>query len=159
MSAEPKRQFNFIFSKLVEKSDDLVGLLAYGIYKQEKIHFIERFKTENNDRNPTEEDLKLFHDLSNDRIDQYRQLALNDLAEIQNEVLSERVHDIRIEFERRLKDDLAQAKTSWWAAITQSFLGSVVFTFFLGFLLIILLGAKYGLNRVLEEGVKMLTGT
>lgn len=29
-----ERQFNFIYTKLVQADEDLVGLIAYGIYKK-----------------------------------------------------------------------------------------------------------------------------
>ena len=37
---ENTKKYNFIYSKLVESEDDLVGLVAYGVYKQHKISFI-----------------------------------------------------------------------------------------------------------------------
>lgn len=38
-----ERNYNYIFSKLVNAEDDVVGLLAYAIYKQQKIEYIEDF--------------------------------------------------------------------------------------------------------------------
>lgn len=39
-----RKQFSFIYSKLVSANDDFVGLIAYGIYKKHKIEFIENIK-------------------------------------------------------------------------------------------------------------------
>ena len=39
-----EKQYNFIYSKLITGKDDVVGMLAYSIYKQHKIEFIEDFK-------------------------------------------------------------------------------------------------------------------
>ena len=41
------RKYNFIYSKLVDDKDDIVGHIAYSLYKNEKIEFIEAFKKEN----------------------------------------------------------------------------------------------------------------
>ncbi|RZL65971.1 MAG: hypothetical protein EOP81_02355 [Variovorax sp.] len=35
------------YSQLVQEHDDLVGLVAYSLYKQQKIDFLERHRTEN----------------------------------------------------------------------------------------------------------------
>jgi len=72
----PERQYNFIFSKLVEKDDDMLGLLAYGLYKQQKIEYIAQFKKEHG-RGPSHEELATFHDLTSSptQIENYKQLA------------------------------------------------------------------------------------
>ena len=36
---------NFIYSKLVRDDDDIIGMVAYGIYKKHKIEFIESIKS------------------------------------------------------------------------------------------------------------------
>ncbi len=40
------RQYNYIYKKLVNSEDDLIGLIAYGIYKKHKIEFIEQIQEE-----------------------------------------------------------------------------------------------------------------
>lgn len=42
---------NFIYSKLVRDDDDIIGMVAYGIYKKHKIEFIESIKS-THDREP-----------------------------------------------------------------------------------------------------------
>ena len=54
------RQYNFIYSKLVESETDIIGHIAYSLYKTDKIDFINNFK-ENNAKDPEEEDFNLFH--------------------------------------------------------------------------------------------------
>ena len=39
-----ERSYNFIYEQLVKSEDDLVGLVAYAIYKKHKIEFITRMK-------------------------------------------------------------------------------------------------------------------
>lgn len=39
-----QRNYNFIYSKLVESENDLIGHIAYSLYKQQKIQHIEDFK-------------------------------------------------------------------------------------------------------------------
>lgn len=54
------RKYNFIYSNLVENNNDIVGHIAYSLYKMDKIAFIERFKDQNNGREPEEKDIEAF---------------------------------------------------------------------------------------------------
>ena len=60
----------------MDKDGDIVGLLAYGIYKQQKIEHIANFKTENG-RGPTDEELASFHTFSSSltQVQHYKELA------------------------------------------------------------------------------------
>ena len=53
------RQYNYIYKKLVNSEDDLIGLIAYGIYKKHKIEFIEQIQEEYK-REPTDEECSSF---------------------------------------------------------------------------------------------------
>ena len=50
------REYNFIYTELVKGKDDILGHIAYSLYKAEKIEFIESFKKGNN-REPNENEL------------------------------------------------------------------------------------------------------
>lgn len=52
-------KYNFIYKELVSADDDLVGLIAYGIYKKHKIEFITKIKREQG-REPSDEECKSF---------------------------------------------------------------------------------------------------
>ena len=52
------RKYNYIFKKLVDDETDLIGLVAYGLYKNNKIEYLEKFKDKNG-REPTEDELEL----------------------------------------------------------------------------------------------------
>lgn len=155
--SDTQRQYNFIFASLVNEPDELVGLIAYGIYKKEKIGYIEEF-TKRHERGPTDTELNEFHCMSVARIDQYRGLAEARLAELLDELIADQTEIIQRDFESRYKQDLAKAKTSWSASIIQSFLGSVLFTFFIGFVVVIIIGWRDGISTLVKEAVKLLSG-
>jgi hypothetical protein len=56
-----ERKFSFMYSELVSSPEDMVGHIAYSLYKSNKIKFIEQFKAENGDKTPEESDLEAFH--------------------------------------------------------------------------------------------------
>lgn len=51
------RKYSYIYSKLVSSSSDVIGLLAYALYKQTKIDAIDTFKKKNY-REPNETEIE-----------------------------------------------------------------------------------------------------
>ena len=75
-------KYNFIYKELVSADDDLVGLIAYGIYKKHKIEFITKIKREQG-REPSDEECKSFFAASttDSQLRNYRSQAETMLSE------------------------------------------------------------------------------
>ena len=56
-----ERKFSQIFSQIVEDENDMIGHIAYSIYKANKVEYIKSFSDQNNGNIPTEDDLEKFH--------------------------------------------------------------------------------------------------
>ncbi len=39
-----KGEYNFIYTTLVKDERDIIGIIAYGLYKRQKIEFIKNFE-------------------------------------------------------------------------------------------------------------------
>lgn len=89
------RNYNFIYSHLVENKEDILGHIAYSLYKAEKVEFIEGFKKENN-REPREEELKPFHraSCSAGSLERFRQMAFNILQDFTSETLHRAIENV-----------------------------------------------------------------
>lgn len=110
----PARQYNFIYTQLVgEEPADLtqpqnvLGLLAYGIYKQEKIKHIKSFK-ERNGREPEEEELNSFHLDSADRLSQYTALASHQLETFVDTIFKSNISEYQAAAKRGEKEALQE---------------------------------------------------
>jgi len=57
-----RRNYDSIYSKLVEKDADLTGHVAYSLYKRDKIEYIEKQKELG--KTPTDADLVPFNEFS-----------------------------------------------------------------------------------------------
>ncbi|MCX7207052.1 MAG: hypothetical protein NT086_13935 [Proteobacteria bacterium] len=55
-----QNQYSWVYKELVQGPDDVVGALAYVLYKQQKIAFLEEINTDLN-REPSEDELRSFH--------------------------------------------------------------------------------------------------
>lgn len=132
------RNYNFIYEKLVTNEQDVVGHVAYALYKSSKIEYIEKYKQEHNGQTPSESDLKPFHDISctQSSIDRYRTKALEITGNFLDITLSESIkqieHDLMTDQEQRLKGIIEPMKpaSKWrrfWSGVFQSVLGAFFF--------------------------------
>lgn len=114
------------FTKLVTDDKDFVGMVAYTIYKNEKLDWIEQFKTQNSGVEPTEEQLKQFN-LTTDsdlRIQQYRQMA-----ELRvNDFIGATIIDELTQYQSRIRDDaiIKAAKKGFWQGIGENVLAGII---------------------------------
>lgn len=68
--------YNWIYRELVESEDDLIGAIAYSLYKRHKIEYIQQCEQETGDM-PTSEQMAEFHRISSSQtsLDHYRHQA------------------------------------------------------------------------------------
>lgn len=130
-----ERKYNFIYRELVNGKDDMVGHVAYSLYKANKIQFIEDFKKKHNEQDPTDYDFEKFHEMSclPDSIENYKRSAVDLLKSFLNESLSEAVNQIEIDSMKRhrkmLEDivsDMKPKRSSWWKNLGLSILSTFI---------------------------------
>ena len=70
--------YNFIYSQLVSDKDDIIGSIAYALYKKQKIEWIKDFANKKG-REPTKRDMESFHTMTNgdESLSHYREVAGN----------------------------------------------------------------------------------
>jgi hypothetical protein len=104
------RKYNFIYKKLVESEDDLVGLVAYGIYKQHKIAFINDFK-ENNKREPNDSEFEVFFLVSTtlDQLRKYRDQAETLVSELVSNTILEEIQSFENDMLNKYEEKIEKA--------------------------------------------------
>ena len=98
-----ENQYNYIYEKLVTSEDDVLGLIAYGMYKQHKIEFISKIKEDNN-REPTQYEYNSFFAAST------TESQLNNYRNQAEALLSETVANIA-------NEELGHFRTKWFVII------------------------------------------
>ncbi len=90
------RKYNYIYSRLVEGKGDIIGHIAYALYKDEKVEYISRFKKEHDGKEPDEDDLKPFNDISSSEssINKYKYIASGILQSFLENTLEETKYQI-----------------------------------------------------------------
>ena len=132
------RNYNYIYKQLVSDENDVVGHVAYALYKSSKIEYIEKFKQEHGGNQPSEADLKPFHDISctASSIDRYKTKAVEITSSFLDVTLSETVKQIEQDYvanqDRHLESIIdplkpMDKKKQFWRGVWQSVLGAFFF--------------------------------
>lgn len=138
------REYNFIYSKIVRDDNDFIGKIAYSIYKEDKIQYINSF-LEKNQKNPDQHELKSFHEISSteNSIDRYRLQAENLLQEFLDNTLSEALNEASEEIKSNqillIRDEVSKLKPAgFWFGVLQNALATIVLTGFLALIVLII---------------------
>lgn len=91
------RKFSFLYTEIVEDENDMIGHIAYSLYKTSKIEFIKNFKKNNDERLPTEQELETFHLVSSTNIPAFRIHAEQVLSNFTDITLRESIEEIEIQ--------------------------------------------------------------
>lgn len=145
-------QYNFIYRKLVTDKNDVLGIIAYSIYKRQKIEFIKNFETQNN-RPPDDNDLRHFINISNSdsQLELYKNQALELTQNFLNETIAEDIAKRELEFDSRVKAELSKVKNSFISGVLQSLVGSIFFVIFVGLLVFFSWSYKQGFEQAIES--------
>lgn len=135
------RNYNYIYSKIVEDDNDLVGHIAYSLYKKSKIEYIEKQKQDG--KTPTDTDLIPFNDFSSSdgSIDSYKIKAELLVQNFIDNVLSEEFANYKNQAIQQqaeiLKGIIKPLRTSFWMDVLTGIVASFLFTLILAILFFI----------------------
>lgn len=102
------RRYNFIYKQLVKNESDILGNIAYSLYKADKIKFIEDFKAKNGGKEPTEADFQPFHNTCcmDANIKRYKMQSINILKGFLDDTLSATIKQVEKDLENDYKKEL-----------------------------------------------------
>ncbi|CAL8968545.1 hypothetical protein RHODGE_RHODGE_04595 [Rhodoplanes serenus] len=111
MSGPDRKSYNTVYERLVQRDDDLVGLIAYALYKQHKRDWLVEHR-ERQGRDPNDDELKAY--LTAQQLDRmiqmYRERAETVLNEFGDQILQEATPEIqRAAISAEIATSLA-----WW---------------------------------------------
>ena len=151
-----QHSYSGVYSLLVHGEDDLVGQIAYAIYKQHKIEKITRFSTTNK-RPPRDEELSSFMENaeSENQLRFYNDRAVNILKDFLEKSLADTVDEIdaqlKAEYDGKLDKLLADLQPKGFMyGVWQGVIASSIF-FALGILLLFSTGGWVRISQALMQ--------
>ncbi len=145
-------RYNFIFNALVDDEDDILGQLAYSVYKRQKIEYIQAFR-DRNDVEPEDSDLIAFHDISNSssQLEAYRIQATRLAADFLESSFGAESEELADYYATKARNEICSAKLGFWKGVSQSLIGSGLFTLLIGCLVFFAWSLKQGPRQVKEQ--------
>lgn len=138
------REYNFIYAEIAKDENDFIGKIAYSIYKEDKISYIDKF-IEDNSRNPTEEELKGFHRISSSQssVERYRLQAESLLQQFLNNTLNEAINEATEEIKSNhillIRDEVSKIKPAgFWTGVGQNVVATIVLTGIFALILLVI---------------------
>lgn len=152
------RHYNFIYEKLVSNDGDMVGRIAYSLYKREKIAFVKQYKEKNGGKDPTVKDFDNFHETCHnpERLRMYRKEALAMLQDFIGESFEESSKQILADFSKEQDEHIAKVikpllpekqkmRYVYFHGVMQSMIGSIVLPVIVG---IVLFACRHSINEI-----------
>lgn len=127
-----EKQYNYIYRHLVSSPEDLIGLLAYSIYKQHKIEFIEDFKKKKGCA-PTDADIEGFimSSVTPSQLEKYKESANTILSETVADAVQDEMERMSFDFQNAIEPVVKKHSSSWFKTVLLNVLGSFVFSIIL----------------------------
>ena len=127
-----EKQYNFIYSKLVSSEDDVMGLLAYSIYKRHKIEFIEDFKKKKGTA-PTDSDIESFimSSVTESQLAKYKESAAAILGENVASAVRDELNNINFDFQKSVEPVVKKHTYSAGKTIFLNVIASFIFSLIL----------------------------
>lgn len=149
MAEERKRdRYSFIYNDLVENEQDFVGLVAYSIYKKEKIQHIQSLE-KNWRRAPDPNELEDFNNMAATRLEQYRELATLRVNKFCQDILAQAIEEYEQGMQSEMREAVKKLKpVSWWVGFSQSLAASVVYSLLIGALITFLVYSQKGVSAL-----------
>lgn len=141
--------YNWVYKQLVQHENDLVGAIAYSLYKQHKIEWIKKCEQDNG-TSPTKEQLTEFHRFSSSytSLENYRNNAeqlmsgflsyvTENIADDMQKQNKQVIHDELVELLKPIQNEIAKKK-DWKQLVIDalvSVFGTIIVIILIGFLL------------------------
>ncbi|WP_071145768.1 hypothetical protein [Bacteroides ihuae] len=152
-----ERKYNFIYEKLVYSEDDLVGLIAYGIYKRHKIEFITSIK-EREHRDPNDDECNSFFVASTteSQLKKYRNDAEAVLSDIVMNAAGEELEQYEQEMLKDYQANIKAALPSNTKTIILSVVSSLLFSFILAIFFVLGQTSEKSTNDSVEKMIQKI---
>lgn len=154
-----EKQYNYIYSKLVKDQNDVVGMLAYSIYKQHKIEFIEDFKKKKNAA-PTDSDIENFimSSVTQSQLEKYRESANAVLSEIVAKSVQTELMSVDYEVQKAVEPVVKKHSCSSGKTICLNIVASFIFSIILVIIFILGYTTESGLREKTKAVIETIQG-
>lgn len=153
---QSEREYNYIYEKLVSDSSDFTGMVAYALYKKEKIDYLKKLKEKNG--NISDDDVSNFHIASDVRLESYTKEAVSLTTDFVNDLI-----DRKVKMSKELITEIVDKKAgpkgfiNWSRVITQNIIAAIIYTLGIYILLMFVWFKNSGNENLAKDKLKKST--
>lgn len=139
---------NKIYSRLVKDEDDLIGHIAYSVYKRQKIAFKEQCGG-----NPTDEQLDGFYLSANtdESVELYLQKAEQIFNRTFTNVAITQINEEEDAILRNYKENIKSVLPGFWTSVLQSVLGALVFSVIVALFMMLGVTSESAMRQFIDQ--------
>lgn len=147
-----ERSFNFIYDTLVSDKNDIAGIIAYSVYKRQKIEYIAKFR-EINGHAPDDAELSKFTEISTSpsQIEFYRSEAVTLTETFLEAVLNDDLREREDLFSTRVRNELVNIRPRHCIDILKGAAGSFLFVLLTGLLYFAVWSLSVSPKAIIEQ--------
>ena len=156
-----QRTYNFIYAKLVKDKDDVLGIIAYSLYKRNKIDFINKYVTEHGSP-PSDAEMTTFHASSTTEssLEGFRRQAVDLAREFMDSALDEERQELEQEYAdkyylSKVADEVKSLQPNHLFAflfgVSQGLISSVLFAGLIGIFAFVFWSSKIGIPKLVGD--------
>lgn len=152
-----------MYSLIVNDENDIVGLVAYALYKQHKIEFFKEARKSNGGNEPSEEAIKAFIQSSSatSQIKKYRAEANAILSDVVISVAQEQINQAEAEmlheYEDRIRQSVRKETPGKWKTIGLNVVGTAMFSIIITIIFIVGNFSERGSREIADQMVEVLS--
>jgi hypothetical protein len=125
MTEAERKPYNTVYEKLVQRDDDLIGLIAYALYKQHKRDWLIAYR-QREDREPSVAELSAY--LTSQELDRtvlmYRERAEAVLNQFAEQIIDRATPDIQ---RSAISSEISRSLT-WWRQLPAGIFAAIVYS-------------------------------
>lgn len=142
------------YNLFVTKHDDLIGLIAYSLYKQHKIDFLTQYRANHDGARPSEETVDVFLSIYRNpsQVEMHKARANELLGSFTEELLRVRENAIEKAYHDELVRQLKEGP-GFWSGVWIGVVGNITFTAVIALLIFIISVSSKGLTPAIIDAL------
>lgn len=151
-----------MYSNIVQSDDDIIGLVAYGLYKKHKIEFFNKVRKDKGGAEPSESEIASFIQAASTESqiktyqDQAERILMDVVANVTEEQIQQTSREMLESYETKISNAVKKETPSWIKTVGLNVLGTFAFSLLITLIVIIGNFSERGTKSIADKVVSIL---
>lgn len=132
-----------MYSNTVQSDDDIIGLVAYGLYKKHKIEFFNKVRKDKGGAEPSESEIAAFIQAASTESqiktyrDQAERILMDVVANVTEEQIQQTSREMLESYETKISNAVKKETPSWYNTVLLNIVGTFAFSLIITLIFVI----------------------